>query len=411
MNEIQIAARNTKKYSKIEVMSGLALLIAFAAGIILANSRFGDYYERFINFPLNIDFWFIHTNKSILFWVNDGLVSLFFLLIGLEIKREVLEGELSQKSHLILPCSAAIAGLIVPALIYTFFNYDNPINMRGWAIPTAMDTAFALGVLALLGNKFPASLRIFLMALAIIDDILAVLVIALFYADELSQISILASTFIFGILVILNQSGVARISVYMLLGFLLWLFVLNSGVHTSVAGVLVAFAVPLKNGSGHHRPAFHLEKMIHPWVAFGILPLFAFTNAGVSLETFKVNQLLDPLALGIMWGLFLGKQLGIFGATLILVKSNIVPLPRGSTWVQVYGVSVLCGIGFTMSLFIGALSFESGGPKYDDLVKISVFFGSIVSAIVGYIILKLQKNFHEARVLLLLEQLPKSKSK
>ena len=376
------------KYAKIEALGGIALLLATILGLTIANSRYSLDYQNFINFPLHIGAGNIQISKSISFWINDGLVAIFFFLIGLEIKREFYAGELSERGQITLPCSAAIAGMIIPALIYALFNYANPVNMRGWAIPGATDTAFALGLLALFGSKIPKSLKIFLTTLAVIDDILAVFVIAIFYADELSHLSVLASASILGILVLLNQASVKNAFLYTLLGILLWLFVLKSGVHTSIAGVLFALTIPIKNGSHKNTSLLvSMEKTIHPWVSFLILPLFAFINSGVPLNAFTLDLLINPLSLGIIFGLFLGKQLGIFGITYLLVKTKIVTLPHGATWLQTYGLSVLCGVGFTMSLFIGILSFESGGPEYGYVVKISILIGSLISALFGCLIL------------------------
>jgi NhaA family Na+:H+ antiporter len=379
--------RISDKYVNTEILGGLFLFVAAALAMLLMNSPYKEYYETFINYRIGFSVGELHFNKSLLFWVNDGLISFFFFLIGLEIKRELCEGQLSDKAELILPFTAAIAGMLMPAIIYTAFNYQNAINMRGWAIPTAMDTAFSLGLLSLLGKHIPRSLRIFLMSLAIIDDILAVLIIAIFYANELSQFSTLATIFMVGILVLLNQMGVKRAFPYLAFGLLLWIFVLQSGVHTSIAGVILAFTIPLEKTKKGKSLLLTLEENLHPWVAFAIIPLFAFTNAGIPISAFSFENLLSPLALGIILGLFIGKQCGVFMVTWALVKLGRVNLPEGVSWLQMYGASVLCGIGFTMSLFIGALSFESGGPQYNDIVKSSVFVGSILSAILGVIIL------------------------
>jgi NhaA family Na+:H+ antiporter len=374
------------KYLNIEVLGGTALLIATIVAITLVNSPYKNYYDFIVNYPLGVSHGDFHFSKSILFWVNDGLISFFFLLIGFEIKRELLKGQLSGKGQLSLPLFAAISGMIVPAIIYSFFNYDNTVNMRGWAIPVAMDTAFALGILSLLGKGIPKSLRIFLVSLAIIDDILAVLVIVIFYANEISHLSALVSISVLAILMLLNQIGVNKGFPYLILGFILWVCVLQSGVHTSIAGVLLAFCIPLENKNDSKSLLVKMEEVLHPWVSFLILPVFAFTNAGVSFDAFSPEKLLNPLALGIILGLFVGKQIGVFGITWILVKIGNINLPNGVNWLQMYGASILCGIGFTMSFFIGALSFESGGPAYNDVIKSSVYIGSTLSAIFAVII-------------------------
>lgn len=380
------SVRNSK-YLRMETLGGLVLLLAAIAGFALNNSPLESYYDDFVNFQIRFSINNFSFSRPLIFWINDGLVSVFFLMIGLEIKSMLYSDAFSEKSQFTAPFSAAILGAIVPAIIFTIFNYDNHINMRGWAIPTAMDTAFILGILAMVGPSISNSLKMFVMTLSIIDDILAVLVIAVFYAEDLSNIAIIGSTTVVGILVLANQAGVRRGAVYLSLGFLLWLMVLGSGVHTSIAGVLLAATMPMNLQEPKRCLVTKAKNMLHPWVSFLILPLFAFANTGFDLADVSLQSILHPLALGIILGLFIGKQLGIFGIISILVKYNIVKLPGHTTWWQMYGVSVLCGVGFTMSLFIGVLAFENGGPDYDDIVKASVFIGSLLSAITGYAIL------------------------
>lgn len=377
---------------KLEAAGGIALLVATLFGLCLENSPFRTYYEVFLNYAFIMDWYPIQLKKTILFWINDGLMAIFFLKIGLEIKRELLEGGLSQKTQMILPAIAAIGGVVVPALIYTAFNYSDPVNMRGWAIPTAMDTAFTLGILSLFGSKIPISLKIFVMILSILDDIIAISVVAIFYAEELSHISILAALIILGLLVSINHAGVKRLGIYVILGVILWLFVLKTGVHTSIAGVLLAFTIPVEKNHQNESPLDRIERAINPWVAFVILPLFAFSNSGVYLQDITLEQLLRPLPLGIILGQCIGKQLGVFGACWLLIKYKIALLPIGTTWLQMYGVSLLCGIGFTMSLFIGALSFESGGPAYSNIVRTAILLGSLISAVIGVLILKFSQK-------------------
>ncbi len=382
-----MAQQGNVNYLRTEALGGIILLVAAITGFILSNSSLQSYYEGLIQFPLRLSIADIDYTKPLIFWINDGLVSIFFLLIGLEIKSMLHISQQSIKEQLSLPMSAAIAGAIVPAIVFSIFNHDDPINMRGWAIPTAMDTAFILGILSFFGRMISSSLKMFLMSLAIIDDILAVLVIAIFYAEELSNISIIASASIVGILVLLNLAGVTRIALYVFFGFLLWLFVLGSGVHTSVAGVLLASTIPTKKE--HHGKDLlqTMKKFLHPWVSFLILPLFAFANTDVPLNDISMQGLLLDLPLGIILGLFIGKQLGIFSVTYILVQYGSAKLPTHTSWCQMYGVSVLCGVGFTMSLFIGIIAFESGGPQYDHIVKAAVFAGSFISAVLGSIVL------------------------
>lgn len=389
----------SRSFLSTEIAGSIGLLIAVTLGMICMNSPLRDFYNNLVYFEISIHTIFFKFSKPLIFWINDGLICFFFLLLGLEMKREILAGELSDRAKLVLPLTTAIGGAIVPAIIYALFNYDNPINMRAWAIPMATDTAFALGLLALVISGVPRSLKVFLVSLAIIDDILAVATIALFYAHDLSPISMLIATVLVGVLIILNQAKVARKTPFVIVGFLLWLSVLNSGVHTSIVGVLLALAIPY-NKSEHHQKSEHyesmleqIEKFLHPWVALFIIPVFAFINAGVPLEEFTLAKFSDPLALGIILGLFIGKQLGIFGLAVMLVNIGKAKLPTDTTWLQMYGVAVLCGIGFTMSLFICSLSFASGGPEYNDAATAAIFAGSLLSAFFGYAILSVNNLF------------------
>lgn len=379
----------SRSFLSIEIAGSICLLIAVTIGMIFMNSPLREFYNNLIYYPLSVNTSLIQFSKPLIFWVNDGLICFFFFLLGLEIKREIIAGELSDRAKLVLPLSAAIGGAIVPAVIYAFFNHDHSVNMHGWAIPMATDSAFSLGILALVIGGVPRTLKVFLVSLAIIDDILAVATIAVFYARDLSPLSMLTASVLMGILVILGQAKIQKKSVYLILGFLLWLSVLKSGVHTSVVGVLLAMAIPYDKNHRKTSMLEQIEKFLHPWVSFVIIPIFAFINAGVPFEEFTVNKLLNPLALGIIGGLFIGKQLGIFGTAYLLIRFSKTELPHGTTWLQMYGVAVLCGIGFTMSLFIGSLSFASGGPEYDDAITAAIFVGSIISAICGYAILSL----------------------
>jgi Na+:H+ antiporter, NhaA family len=315
-------------------------------------------------------------------------MAVFFLLVGLEIKREVLQGELSSMQQATLPCIAALGGMFGPALIYSLINWGDPVAMRGWPIPAATDIAFALGVLALLGSRAPSTLKIFLLALAIIDDLGAIVIIALFYTEDLSLLSLGLGVTGIAALIVLNLAGVRRIAPYVLVGIFVWICVLKSGVHATLAGVALGFAIPLRGTDREREPPLRrLEHMLHPWVTYGILPVFAFANAGVALTGLSLNSLLEPVTLGVALGLFLGKQLSVFGITWIAVQLGIGRKPAGASWLQLYGMSVLTGIGFTMSLFIGTLAFEA--PEYNVAVRLGVLSGSLACGIAGYLVLYL----------------------
>ena len=376
-----------RQFLEHEASSGLILMGAAVFALLLDNSPLAWLYDSLLTTPVVVQVGALAINKPLLLWINDGLMAVFFLLVGLEIKREVLEGELSTPSQIALPAIAAVGGMLIPALIYVAFNYDDPVRLGGWAIPAATDIAFALGVLAILGKRVPAALKVLLLAVAIIDDLGAIIIIALFYTANLSVSALgLAAIGLAG-LVALNLLGVRRITPYMLIGVFLWVCVLKSGVHATLAGVAVALAIPLRGGGEEERypPLKSMEHALHPWVAYAIMPIFAFANAGVSLAGFGLDSLLAPVPLGIMLGLFIGKQIGVFGFILIGVRLGLCRLPAGINWVQVYGLSLLTGIGFTMSLFIGTLAFED--PSYAAGVRIGVLGGSLLSAVVGYFVL------------------------
>jgi len=320
-------------------------------------------------------------------WINDALMAVFFLLIGLEVKREMKQGALASRRQAVFPVVAALGGMVVPALVYLAFNGQDAIAREGWAIPAATDIAFALGVLALLGNRVPAALKIFLMALAIIDDLGAIIIIALFYTHDLSVVSLVVAAGAIMVLAALNMSGVRRTGIYILVGAILWTAVLKSGVHATLAGVIVGFMIPLKEQNGK-SPAKQLEHVLHPWVAFLILPLFAFANAGVSLQGVTVEGLTSLLPLGIIAGLFIGKPLGISVFCWLALKLKWASLPEGTTCKQIMAVGILCGIGFTMSIFIATLAFGSVDPGLINWAKLGILIGSILSAVTGYIILR-----------------------
>ncbi len=375
-----------------ESASGILLIGATVLALLFSNTFLAPAYQAFLHIPVEIRVGALHLDKSLYHWVNDGLMAIFFLLIGLEVKREILDGHLSSLSQVALPGIAAIGGMLVPALIYLYFNAGDPVAMRGWAIPTATDIAFALGILSLLGKRVPVSLKLFLMALAIIDDLGAIVIIALFYTSDLSLLSIAVAAVALIGLVLLNRFGVAKKAAYFLLGTVLWVSVLKSGVHATLAGVALAFTIPLlaQDEDGNTvSPLKEIEHNLHFWVAFFILPLFAFVNAGVNVTEISLLEMLAPVPMGILLGLFLGKQLGVFGFSLVAIKLGLAKLPQGSNWWQLYGVSVLTGIGFTMSLFIASLAFEDDS-LYHYTDKLAILLGSFLSAVTGYAVLKMR---------------------
>ena len=383
-----------EEFIKKESSAGITLIFVTILALLLKNSPLSELYNAFLHTPVEIRFGALHIDKPLMLWINDGLMAIFFLLIGLEVKRELIEGSLSTLSQVMLPGIAAIGGMVVPALCYIYFNADQPLAMQGWAIPTATDIAFALGVLSLLGNRVPTSLKIFLLALAIIDDLGAIVIIALFYTVDLSTLSITVAALALSVLVFMNYRGVAKKAAYFIVGVVLWVSVLKSGVHATLAGVALAFTIPLKLKDKEGN-AFSISKSIeedlHFWVAFLVLPLFAFVNAGVDLREVSFDSMLGPVPLGIMAGLFLGKQLGVFGFSFIAIKLRLASLPDHSSWLQLYGVSVLTGIGFTMSLFVDSLAFKDDA-LYEYADRLAILAASFLSGIVGYLILRYGKG-------------------
>lgn len=379
-----------REFLKLEAASGLLVMAGAVLAMIAENSPAHSLYGQLLSIPVEIQIGQFQIAKPLLLWVNDGLMAVFFLLVGLEIKREILEGELSEPSRIILPTIAAVGGMAIPALIYILLNQDDPTAMNGWAIPAATDIAFALGVLSLLGNRVPETLKLFLLTLAILDDMGAIIIIAIFYTSDLSlnafAISILAIIALF----ILNRRGVTRLTPYIVIGMILWAAVLKSGVHATLAGVVLALFIPLRNtGENGDSPLRDLEHDLHATVAYLILPLFAFMNAGISLEGLSFNSLLNPIPLGIALGLFAGKQLGVFGFVWTAVKLRLVELPKEIGWLELYGLSALCGIGFTMSFFISGLAFEQDGIDVIINDRLGILTGSLLSAIVGYLVLRI----------------------
>lgn len=377
-----------KNFLRLESSAGILLVVATVAALIVSNSPLTGLYERLLNVPLVIALGDLAVNKPLLLWINDGLMALFFFLIGLEVKREILEGQLSSRDQLVLPAAGALGGFVVPAGIYAAINWGNPETIDGWAIPAATDIAFALGVLMLLGSRVPIGIKMFLTSIAIFDDIAAIVVIAIFYTQELSLFALVAGLVGIGSLVILNRLGVTRTAIYVTIGIVVWLCVLKSGVHATLAGFAVACTIPLRTQEPTVSPLRHLEHSLHPWVAYLILPVFAFANAGVSFAGIGADALLGPVSVGIAVGLFLGKQLGVFGIVWLTVKLKLASLPKGSNWQSIYGVALLTGIGFTMSLFIGSLAFERGAFDQLAATRVGVLAGSILSAATGYLLLR-----------------------
>ena len=369
----------------LETSAGIILFCAAVLAMAAVNSAFGSYYLGFLDIPVALQFGGLEIAKPLALWINDGLMAIFFFLIGLEVKRELLEGQLSSIDQASLPAIAAIGGMAIPALIFVYFNWNMPENINGWAIPAATDIAFALGVLALLGKHAPVSLKILLLAIAIIDDIGAILIIALFYTSEVSSLSLLLAGGGAILLLAMNRLGVVRTAPYILVGVFLWICVLKSGVHATLAGVIAALAIPL-NAKDGSSPLKHLEHILHPWTAFLILPLFAFANAGVSLAGLGLDDLMAPLALGIAAGLVIGKQIGVFGFMFLATRTGLAKRPDGVSWLQLYGLACLTGIGFTMSLFIGNLAFIDA--EQIESVKLGVIGGSLVSGLLGYGLLR-----------------------
>jgi NhaA family Na+:H+ antiporter len=370
-----------KDFLALESAGGILLAGAAALAMLLANSPIDALYWRFVDTPVEVRIGQFEIAKPLLLWINDGLMAVFFFLVGLELKREVLEGELSTPSQVMLPALAAAGGMAVPSAIYAWFNWGDPLTIHGWAIPAATDIAFALGVLSLLGARVPVGLKVFLMTLAVLDDVGAIVIIALFYADNLVPGSLgIAGTALL-LLLALNRAGVTRATPYILVGIVLWASVLKSGVHATLAGVALALFIPRK-------AARVLEHDLHPPVAYAILPLFAFANAGVPLAGVSMGSFLAPLPLGIAAGLFAGKTLGVVGASFLALRAGLAPMPSGAGWMSMLGIAMLCGIGFTMSLFIAGLAFEGLGPEYAVVTRLGILTGSLISALAGYVILR-----------------------
>ena len=381
-----------QSFLKLESAGGIILMIAAALALIVANSPAASLYAYFLDTPVEVRVGALKIAKPLFLWVNDGLMAVFFFLVGMELKREFMEGELSRPANVLLPAVGAVGGMFVPVGIFVWFNHGDAAAMEGWAIPAATDIAFALGVLMLLGARVPISLKVFLVSLAIFDDLGAIIIIAVFYSADLSTNALLAAVMCLAALGLMNWRGVGAVSPYVAVGIVMWIAVLKSGVHATLAGVALAAFIPMRDpGDSQRSPLRELEHDLHSVVAFGVLPLFAFVNAGISFEGVSFSDLLHSVPLGIAAGLFIGKQLGIFVLCALAIKTGIARLPDGANLGSLYGVSILCGIGFTMSLFVASLAFESTSPEaqliFDE--RLGIILGSLLSGVYGYLVLHL----------------------
>jgi Na+:H+ antiporter, NhaA family len=388
-HELGNTGKDFDDYVHLESYSAILLLVSALIALVLNNTHWRVYYEQLLYSNVNVDIGFIHFHAHTIWsWINDGLMAFFFLLVGLEMKREMCEGELKAISQVMLPLIGAIGGMVIPAAVFLCVNLSHPVNLDGWAIPVATDIAFSLGILALLGSRMPTSLKVFLTALAIFDDMGAVLIIAIFHTHDIKQIFLLLSLLVYMVMWIVNRLDVDKVWVYLLLGAVLWVCVFQSGIHPTLAGIATAFVVPLKsNKKLNHSPLKTLEHNLHLWVAFGVLPIFAFANAGVSFSGLSWGQLLNPLTLGIALGLFLGKQIGVMGASYLTIRLGLAKRPKGMSNMNLYGLSLLAGMGFTMSLFIGSLAFTDPLKELEPQIRIGVLAGSFLSGVIGYLVL------------------------
>ncbi len=375
-------------FMKLESAGGVLLLLAAIVAMFIANSPVSDFYDSLLNTTVAVQVGALAINKPLLLWVNDGLMAVFFFLIGLEIKREVMEGELSSFSQVVLPAMGALGGMIVPAAIYAWLNWGDSVALDGWAIPVATDIAFALALLGVFGSRVPTALKVFLLTLAILDDLAAILIIALFYSGDLSYSALLTGLAAVFVAVMMNRMGVTRTSSYILLGVVLWIAVLKSGVHATLAGVLIAFCIPMRDEHGK-SPLRDLEHDLHGPVVFAILPIFAFANAGLSLTGISIDDLTHPVTMGVVAGLLIGKPLGILLFVGLGLSLRFAQLPKDVDWRQLLGVAFACGIGFTMSLFIAGLAFEHGSGDYYSGDRLGILVGSVLSALAAYILLHL----------------------
>ena len=375
-------------FFKLEAASGIILMFTALLAMVLANSPWSAWYDLLLDTPIIVAVGSFEIAKPMLLWINDGMMALFFFLVGLELKREFLEGDLSEPGQITLPAIGAVGGMLIPALCYAALNYQDPDALNGWAIPTATDIAFALGILAIIGTKVPLQLKVFLTSLAIFDDLGAIIVIALFYTDQLSMLSLIVSAIVLTILFGLNRKGVTSTSPYIFFGVVLWVAVLKSGVHATLAGVILALFIPIKGAEGEPSPLKSLEHNLHSMVAFIVLPAFAFANAGIDLSGVGIAEVTSSVPLGIIAGLVIGKQLGVFVFCYTAIKLGFAKLPTNVNWTQLYGAALLCGVGFTMSLFIGSLAFEQSGANLIYQDRLGIIIGSLISGVLGYLVIK-----------------------
>jgi len=380
-----------RDFLKLESAGGITLMVAAVLAMIVANSPLKLWYDLLLDMPVEVRVGALQIAKPLILWINDGLMAVFFFLIGLELKREIVEGELSQPSNLILPAMGALGGVLVPVLIYLLFNYEDEASLRGWAIPAATDIAFALGILTLLGSRVPVALKVLLVSLAIFDDLAAIIIIAIFYTSKLSATALIVAAACLCVLYAMSRKGVVSITAYVWVGVIMWVAVLKSGVHATLAGVAVAAFIPMRDPAEPDRsPLRELEHDLHCLVAFVILPLFAFVNSGVSLAGVGIGDMLHPVPLGIAAGLFVGKSTGVFLFCWMAIAAGTAKMPEGTNWASLLGLSVLCGVGFTMSLFVGSLAFESSGTSMTTIFdeRLGIIAGSLLSGAVGYFILR-----------------------
>lgn len=396
-NQLERTLKPLQDFLRLESAGGLILMAAAVLALVIANTPLAIYYKQLLDLPFEIRIGNFGIAKPLLLWINDGLMAVFFFLIGMELKREILEGHLSSLRRASLPGFAALGGMLVPATLYAAFNWGDSAAMRGWAIPTATDIAFALGVLTLLGKRVPSALKAFLLSVAIFDDLGAIIVIALFYTAGLSLVSLVIAAVLILALAILNRLGVTKAAAYLVVGIPLWVALLKSGLHATLAGVVVAMFIPLRTPNmttispQPESTLRHLEHILHPWVAFLVLPVFAFANAGVSITRLSISDALHPIPLGIVAGLLFGKQIGIMAFSWVATRLRIAALPENVGWWQLYGTALLCGIGFTMSLFIASLAFEQGGDiAHMGLERLGILIGTLISGLCGYVVLRTQ---------------------
>jgi NhaA family Na+:H+ antiporter len=382
-----MTVKTIQDFFKLEAASGIVLMFAAVAAMAIANSPLAPWYNLLLDVPVIVGIGTLEIAKPLLLWINDGLMTMFFFIIGLELKREFIEGNLSKPGQVALPAIGAVGGMLVPALCYVALNYDDPTALNGWAIPTATDIAFALGILAIIGSKVPIQLKVFLTSLAIFDDLGAIIIIALFYTEQLSISSLSFAAVVLVILFTMNKKDVHSIAPYIFFGVILWVAVLKSGVHATLSGVALAFFIPIKEKGDEPSPLKTLEHDLHSMISFIVLPIFAFANAGISFAGIGIAEITSPIPMGIILGLFVGKQLGVFSFCFIAIKLGFAKLPKNVNWTLLYGVAIICGVGFTMSLFVGTLAFEHSpdSPVFQD--RLGIVVGSFISGLLGYFVL------------------------